>query len=169
MPGFMREMLNDHIVSFAGPDPDGPVFSVPGGAPMRNSNFSRRVWKPAIREAGLPKGLRVHDLRHTTVALLINRGAHPEAIKRYMGHSSIAVTMDVYGHLFPSAAEDMADALDELYRQSQTDKIRTKLRIARSDDDQTDAGNRSDQAFPNVGPVGIEPTTFGLKVRCSAD
>ncbi len=165
MPGFMREMLNDHIVSFKGLDPEGLVFSVPGGTPMRNSNFSRRVWKPAISDAGLPESLRVHDLRHTAVALLINRGAHPEAIKRYMGHSSIAVTMDIYGHLFPSAAEDLADALDELYRQSQTDKIRTKLTIVGPDDDQAGPGNRTDQAFPNVGPVGIEPTTFGLKVR----
>ena len=41
----------------------------------------------------------------------------PRAIKRYMGHSSISVTMDIYGHLFPSYAED----LDELYRRSQTD------------------------------------------------
>jgi hypothetical protein len=51
---------------------------------------------------------------------------HPEAIKQYMGHSSISVTMDIYGHLFPSDAEDLADKLDELFRRSQTDKIRTK-------------------------------------------
>jgi integrase len=67
----------------------------------------------------------VHDLRHTAVAPLIGRGGHPEAIKRYMGHSSITVTMDVFRHLFPSAAEDWVDALDELYRQSQTDKTRS--------------------------------------------
>ncbi len=111
----------------------------------------------------------MHDLRHTAGALLISRGAHPEAIKRYMGHSSIAVTMDIYGHLFPSAAEDLADALDQLYRQSQTDKIRTRLRIAKTQDQETEHENGSDRGFPEVGPVGIEPTTFGLKVRCSAD
>ena len=169
MPSFMREMLNDHIVSFGGPDPEGLVFSVPGGAPMRNSNFSRRVWKPAIRQADLPSELRVHDLRHTAVALLISRGAHPEAIKRYMGHSSITVTMDVYGHLFPSAADDLAGALDELYRQSQTDKIRTKLRVANTEDHESGSESPINRGFPEVGPVGIEPTTFGLKVRCSAD
>ena len=156
-------------MSFGGPDPEGLVFSVPGGAPMRNSNFSRRVWKPAIRQADLPTELRVHDLRHTAVALLISRGAHPEAIKRHMGHSSITVTMDVYGHLFPSAAEDLADALDQLYRQSQTDKIRTKLRVANPDGHESGSESPINRGFPEVGPVGIEPTTFGLKVRCSAD
>jgi hypothetical protein len=42
---------------------------------------------------------------HTAAALLISQGGHPQAIKRQMGHSSIRVTMDTYGHLYPSEAE----------------------------------------------------------------
>jgi len=67
------------------------------------------------------------------VALLTSQGAHPEAIKRYMGHSSVAGTMDIYGHLFPSVAEDLADKLDEplppIPDGQETDKMATRSHI----------------------------------------
>ena len=66
---------------------------------------------------------------------MIAAGAHPEHIKRHLGHSSIMVTMDLYGHLLPSEAEEIADRLDDMLRASQTDKRRTKpLEVADSDD-----------------------------------
>ena len=65
-------------------------------------------------------------MRHTCTALMINQGAHPEAIKRHLGHSSITVTMDRYGHLFPSEAEALAERLDSLYTASLADKPRTR-------------------------------------------
>jgi integrase len=71
----------------------------------------------AIRPAaGLPERLRFHDLRHTCAALLIANGRHLEEVKDYLGHSSIRVTSDRYGHLFPKARTEMADALDTTYR-----------------------------------------------------
>jgi site-specific recombinase XerC len=51
-------------------------------------------------------------LRHTCAALLIAEGAHPKAIQEHLGHSSITVTMDTYGHLFPSQMEELATRLD---------------------------------------------------------
>ncbi len=110
IPSFLREMLNHHLVTYCGTDPDGLVFTVSNGSPLRNSNFTKNVWQPALETAQLPAALRIHDLRHTAAALLISKGAHPEAIKRHLGHSSIVVTMDVYGHLFPSEAESLAQA-----------------------------------------------------------
>ena len=79
---------------------------------MRHSNFWRRVWVPAVRSADVPEGLRIHDLRHTCAALLIAEGAHPKVIQEHLGHSSITVTMDTYGHLFPSQMEELAIRLD---------------------------------------------------------
>ena len=168
MPGFLREMLNEQLVTLAAPGPEGLVFTAANGSPMRNSNFSSNEWKPAIAATGLPAALRIHDLRHTAVALLIRQGAHPEAIKRHLGHSSIMVTMDVYGHLFPSDAEALADKLDAVYRQSQTDKIRTKLQSIEFRENQERPKTESRRGFSPVGPVGLEPTTNGLKARCSA-
>ena len=81
------------------------VFTAPMGGPLRRDLLYKRVIRPAIERAGLPSGLRLHDLRHTCVSLLIQLGAHPKAIQERLGHSSITVTMDVYSHLFPSVAE----------------------------------------------------------------
>src|SRR5207248_10546434 len=61
-------------------------------------------------------GLRFHDLRHTAVALAIGLGAHPKAIQERMGHSSVMVTLDRYGHLFEGLDERIADGLDDVYR-----------------------------------------------------
>ena len=93
-------------------DPEALVFASPHGAPLRNSNFRRQVWYKAVADSGLPDGFRIHDLRHTCASLLIAQRAHPKAIQVHLGHSSISVTMDRYGHLFPSDMEALAEALD---------------------------------------------------------
>ena len=64
-------------------------------------------------DATEPADLRMHELRHTTVTLLIDAGAHPKAIQPQLGHSSIAVTLDTYGHLFPSYLGELAERLEE--------------------------------------------------------
>jgi integrase len=56
---------------------------------------------------------RFHDLRHTSVALAIAAGARPKAIQVRMGRSTITVTPDRYGHLFPELDEAIAVAFDE--------------------------------------------------------
>jgi len=167
LPGFLRDMLNDHLVNHTAPGPDGLLFTAENGAPLRNSNFNRRMWQPVVAACGLPENLRMHDLRHTAVALLISQGAHPEAIKRYLGHSSIAVTMDIYGHLFPSDAEDLADKLDALWRDSVTDKRRTKPPLVLVDEDGKIDETQGPQGFSSAPSAGIEPATPGLGNRCS--
>jgi integrase len=125
IPSFLRDLLNDHVLRLGIGDQEDLVFTATNGTPMRNSNFSSYVWKPAVAAADLPTSLRIHDLRHTAAALLIAQGGHPEAIKRQLGHSSIRVTMDTYGHLYPSEAEALAMAMDEVFLRTQTDNRRT--------------------------------------------
>lgn len=60
--------------------------------------------------------LHTHDLRHTCASLRIQLGAHPKAIHDRLGHSDIGVTLNVYGHLFPSLGEHLTDALEALRR-----------------------------------------------------
>jgi len=169
IPSFLREMLNHHLVTYSQTDPDGLAFTASNGSPLRNSNFTKNTWQPAVAAAGLPRALRIHDLRHTAAALLISQGAHPEAIKRHLGHSSIVVTMDVYGHLFPSDSETLAQALDDLYAQSHADKIRTKPDKPGFREKKKRPEGQAALDLPEVGPVGLEPTTNGLKARCSAN
>ena len=95
----------------------GLVFPTPLGEPMRRSNFARRVWAPATQRTGL-EGLRFHDLRHTAVALAIGQGAHPKALQERMGHSSVTVTLDRYGHLYEGLDGQIADGLDRVLRTS---------------------------------------------------
>jgi integrase len=57
--------------------------------------------------------VRLHDLRHTHVALLISQGEHVKVISERLGHSSISITMDRYGHLFPALNRSAADHFDD--------------------------------------------------------
>jgi integrase len=116
MPRFIAEMVGAAMGTKEAKK-SGLVFPSPKGEPMRRGNFRRRVWLPAV-EASELDDLRFHDLRHTAVALAIAQGAHPKAIQERMGHSSVSMTMDRYGHLFPSLEGKIADGLDDLYAAS---------------------------------------------------
>jgi integrase len=61
-----------------------------------------------------PAETRIHDLRHPCAALCIALGAHPKAIQERLGHSSITVTLDRYGHLFPKLDETLTARLDDM-------------------------------------------------------
>jgi integrase len=105
------------------PSPDDYVFTAPRGGPLRRDLLLKRFIRPPAEAAGLPAGLRLHDLRHTSVSLLIELGAHPKVIQERLGHSSITVTMDVYGHLFPSLAESITERFDEVFQEARASHV----------------------------------------------
>ena len=72
----------------------------------------RRCWERCLESSGL-RHVRFHDLRHTYASHLIDLGAHPKYIQEQLGHSSIMVTMDIYGHLFPNRNKGWVNRLDE--------------------------------------------------------
>ena len=113
IPRFLVNLLAEHLATF--PSAGGYVFSSAEGTPLRR-NFYRRHYKPAVKRAGLPDTLRFHDLRHTCAALLIAQGAHPKEIQERLGHSTIQLTFDRYGHLLPSLDERLRDGLDTTWR-----------------------------------------------------
>ncbi len=127
MPAAIAELVGEHMGT-ASVRASGLVFPTLTGQPMRRSNF-RKLWQRAVAAAGLPVGLVFHELRHTAAALAIAQGAHPLAIRDRLGHSSITVTMDVYGGLFPSLDEAIAEGLDTVLRGSllpdAADRMRT--------------------------------------------
>lgn len=106
IPRALADELSAHL---KGKAPDDLVFTSSNGTPVRHSNFYARHFKPAVRRAGLPEGLRFHDLRHSYAAILIAAGAHPRAIMERLGHSSIQVTLNTYGHLFPELEAHLSD------------------------------------------------------------
>ncbi len=100
------------------------VFPAPDGGLLRASTFRGRIWIPACVRCGVGaittgpdgrahyEGLRIHDLRHTAVALWIAAGATPNEIARRAGHASVVTVLDRYGHLLPSHEDAVTDALD---------------------------------------------------------
>jgi integrase len=115
VPRVLAQELGEHLAT-VGRDPDALVFTGPDGGPLRHQNFYRRFFKPAVARSGLPTSLRFHDLRHTYAALLIAQGAHPRAMMERLGHSSVTVTINTYGHLMPGLQEQLTEGLDAVYR-----------------------------------------------------
>ncbi len=108
----MRE-VEQHLAEHVGPEPDALVFTAARGGPMFRMTFWRHVWAPALRRAEL-EGLRIHDLRHTFVAIMTAAGANPKEVSVWAGHSSVAFTLDRYGHLYDDHSDDVADRIDAL-------------------------------------------------------
>ncbi len=97
-------------------------FTSPRGGPLRHSNFRTTVWLPSVAELATryPElaGLRPHDLRHTAASLAISCNANIKVVQRMLGHKTASITLDRYGHFYTEDLEDLADRLDEKYREA---------------------------------------------------
>ena len=90
---------------------DDLVFPSRTGTVLDPTNLVHYFFLPCVERAGLRK-IRFHDLRHTFGSHLIQDGAPLPYVKEQMGHSSIQVTVDIYGHLIPGADIRWMDRLD---------------------------------------------------------
>ena len=104
LPQFLRDEMRAFLGAFYSLDPADRIFT------MTKYSISHRLEKGAA-EAGV-KRIRVHDLRHSHVSLLIDMGFSAIAIADRVGHESIDITYR-YAHLFPTRQTEMADRLDK--------------------------------------------------------
>jgi len=88
------------------------VFINNNGHPLNPDNLRPRVFTKALEKARLRK-IRIHDLRHTYASLLIQQSTNLVYVKEQMGHHSISITVDIYGHLEPGADRAEVDKLDD--------------------------------------------------------
>jgi integrase len=88
------------------------VFLSENNTHMDQDNIRRRAFARCLERAGLRK-VRIHDLRHSYASLLIEQGESLAYIRDQMGHHSIQVTVDIYGHLVPGANKEAVDKLDD--------------------------------------------------------
>jgi integrase len=116
LPRFVVDSLAELLA--APGSPGDYVFAGPQGGLLRVSLFRSRFWRPAVQTAGLD-GLRIHDLRHTAVALWIAAGANPKEVAARAGHASVSFTLDRYGHLYPEADLSLRERLDAMFAASQ--------------------------------------------------
>ena len=82
------------------------------GTPLNRHNLAYRSFKHLLKRAGLPN-MRFHDLRHTCATLLLSKGVHAKFVQELLGHSTISITLDTYGHVLPGMGDGLADAMDE--------------------------------------------------------
>ncbi|HEX6762899.1 MAG TPA: site-specific integrase [Gaiellaceae bacterium] len=109
-PTLVQALLEHRMGSMFKTDND-LIFPNSRGLPASGENFCRREFRPALKKAKVPQ-VRFHDLRHTFASLLIEQGVHMKTISEALGHASIQITMDRYGHLYEQAATDAADELE---------------------------------------------------------
>ena len=90
-----------------------PVFTRRDGRPFDPNDLRRQIFYKVLSLAGMRR-VRFHDLRHRFASLLIGQGENLVYIKNQLGHSSIQITVDIYGHLIPSSNRIAVDKLDDM-------------------------------------------------------
>ncbi len=123
------------------------VFTSIEGTALDAANL-RKVFARALKKAGL-RQIRFHDLRHTFASWLLGNGESPVYVKEQLGHSSIQITVDTYGHLIPGANREAVNRLAAMLENAPPARQEQKRGQAES---------------PNplknlVGHAGIEPAT----------
>lgn len=105
IPNFLKEEVQEYIGQHYGLPENERLF------PIVARTLQKRLKK--YEEKTGVKPIRVHDLRHSHVAYLINQGVEPLIIKERLGHKNIQITLNTYGHLYPSRQKAIAEMLDE--------------------------------------------------------
>ncbi len=121
---------------------NGLVFCTHQGRPLGWRNVTRK-FKKHLMTAGL-RAIRFHDLRHTNATLLLEAGIHPKIVQERLGHSDVAITLNVYSHVMPTLGRDGAEQLRDVLRGD-----------ARADNGDSDAGEAEtdDATAPGTDPV----------------
>jgi integrase len=88
------------------------MFCSASGMPLDQGSGVKREFWPLLKQAGL-RHIRFHDLRHAFATLLIDQGESPKYIQAQLGHTSIRVTVDRYGHLLPNVNQQAARRLED--------------------------------------------------------
>jgi integrase len=110
--------LREHLIAqkLRGGRSEGLVFPSRNGTPFDSWAVKARADK-AWKAAGLnPIGL--HESRHTFASLMIAAGVNAKALSSYLGHASITITLDRYGHLMPGNEDEAAALLDRYLAQA---------------------------------------------------
>ncbi|WP_330354461.1 tyrosine-type recombinase/integrase [Streptomyces chartreusis] len=112
VPQRVIDALAAHLKAYPA-EQDGFLFA----GPVNADHFADTVWRPAVKAAGLPKGTRLHALRHTYASVLIKHGKGPKTVAARLG-DTVAVAMAIYAHLFPDEDEGTREAVEEFLQEA---------------------------------------------------
>jgi integrase len=127
LPGLLRDYLMEHRIAAGEPPVDALVFGDKSGKPFQAATIYRRADR--AWEAHSLGRLRLHQARHTYASFMIAAGVNAKALSSFMGHSSIKVTFDLYGHLMPGTEAEAA-ALLSTYLEAQLGNESRAVRAA---------------------------------------
>ena len=105
----LREILVAELLR-TGRRGDQLVFGRTAGTPFSPTRLTARADK-AWKDADLER-ITLHECRHTFASMAIAAGVNAKALSSYMGHASIQITFDRYGHLMPGNEDEAAELLD---------------------------------------------------------
>ena len=106
------EQAAERLAVGPGYRPHDLVFAMPDGGPYHPDRFSRTFLEQG-RKLDLP-AIRLHDLRHTWATLALEAGVHVKVVSERLGHSGIAITLNIYSHVIPAMETDAADRVAAL-------------------------------------------------------
>lgn len=112
LPQFLCDEIQDYLDSLYKVNKKSRIFEV-------TKSYMHHEMDRGAKAAGV-KQIRIHDLRHSSCALLINLGYSPVQIAQRLGHESVTIT-ERYSHLYPSVQRQMADQLDAAFRKGDAD------------------------------------------------
>lgn len=139
----------------------------------RAADWHRRSFEAAMAQLldayPDPERLTPHGLRHTAASLAISAGANVKAVQKMLEHASAAMTLDVDADLFDDDLDADGRRSEPGWRSRSSGQDVGNRWAGREHRDADHPSNRPTQGEKTVGPVGLEPTTRGLKVRCSTD
>ena len=111
IPDPVKDILAEHMKKYVSRKLDSLVFTTEEGTHIWISAFRRNVWWPALDVAGVDRVTTIKDLRHTCASLMHAAGRSAKEIKEQLGHSTIAMTLDTYTHLFDEGRDEAAEAM----------------------------------------------------------
>ncbi|HZT11900.1 MAG TPA: site-specific integrase, partial [Candidatus Baltobacteraceae bacterium] len=94
----------------------GLVFARPDGTPINPHAFGD-AFRTLVKRADIPR-IRLHDLRHTHVSLLLKSGASLKVVSERAGHATVGITGDIYAHALPGMDRTAADGFGSLLRKA---------------------------------------------------
>jgi integrase len=122
IPSELADELSGHMkaLELTGADPEELLFPNAEGRPLDYSNWRRRVWEPAVKEAGLD-GLNFHDLRRTNATAMVAEGVDVKTAQARLGHSDPRLTLAVYAQATTEGDRSAAEKLGARLMRSAND------------------------------------------------
>lgn len=92
----------------------GLVFTIPGGGPINGDNLRKQTFGRLVTLAGVRR-VRPHDLRHCYASTLLAAGVPLKTVSELLGHSSVSITADIYGHLTLDTKREAVNRLGSIF------------------------------------------------------